>query len=96
MKQLTTVIAIAAAGIALTACGGEPKPPKHGGPAGPHAGIAMPPASPAIHFQVTDADGNTLNLQIECGADTALKECAEVNQSIIDRVAKIRANSGKK
>ena len=57
----------------------------------------MPAASPSIHFKVNDANGNTMDLMIECGADTSLKQCAEVNQNIIDKVTKIRREqAGKK
>lgn len=53
----------------------------------------MPAASPSIHLKVGDDKGNTLNLMIECGADTALDECAEVNQDTIEKVSKIRTDA---
>ncbi|ROO29271.1 hypothetical protein SAOR_03715 [Salinisphaera orenii MK-B5] len=91
MRKAVTILAVATAGLALTACGdSEPhRPHSHGGPA------VAPPASPAIHFQVNDANGNAMDLTIECGADTSLKECAEVNQKIIDKVSSAQGKAGK-
>ena len=95
MLRIATVAALVTGSLALSACGGWDHP-KHP-PKGPHGAVVMPAASPSIHFKVNDANGNTMDLMIECGADTSLKQCAEVNQNIIDKVTKIRREqAGKK
>ena len=95
MLRIATVAALVTGSLALSACGGSDHP-KHP-PKGPHGAVVMPAASPSIHFKVNDANGNTMDLMIECGADTSLKQCAEVNQNIIDKVTKIRREqAGKK
>lgn len=94
MLKTTTFLTLVAASLALSACGGSDHP-HHAGKVR-HGDVVMPPASPSIHFKVNDAQGNTMDLMIECGADTALKKCAEVNESIIDKVSQVRADAQKK
>lgn len=97
MRTIIPAIAIATAGLALTACGDEPDRAKRSDnskAAAPGAGVVVAPATPAIHFAVSDARGNKLDLKIDCGADVNLEECAKVNRQIIDRVAQMRAQDG--
>ena len=90
MKKTSLTIALLATTAVLAACGGSDHPPHHG-----KADVIMPPASPSIHFKVNDANGNTLDLMIECGEKTPLKQCADVNEDILEQVAKMRENAGK-
>ncbi|GAB3686236.1 hypothetical protein GCM10028792_40250 [Salinisphaera aquimarina] len=94
MNRVVTPIAIVAACVGLAACG-QPDHPKHPPGHGARGVMVAPPQAPSIHFKVNDANGNTLDLQIECGVDTSLKDCAQVNQSIIDKVSKIRGDQQK-
>ena len=90
MKKTTLALALLASTVTLAACGGSDHP-HHGG----KADVIMPPASPSIHFKVNDANGNTLDLMIECGEKTSLKQCADVNKDVLDKVAKMRENAGR-
>jgi hypothetical protein len=85
MKKTPLTIALLASTVALAACGGSDHPHRGG-----KADVIMPPASPSIHFKVNDANGNTLDLMIECGEKTTLKQCADVNEDVLDKVAKMR------
>ena len=89
MLRIVTLAALVTGSLALTACGGSDHPTHP--PMGKHGAVVMPAASPSIHFKVNDANGNTMNLMIECGDDTSIEQCAEVNQDIIDNVTKIRS-----
>jgi len=90
MNTLKTSLAVTAAALVLTACGG----PDH--PKAPPGTIVAGPASPAIHFKVNDGQGNQMDLMIECGAKTGIKECADVNKSIIEQVTQIRKDARNK
>ncbi|MES1925345.1 hypothetical protein [Salinisphaera sp. T31B1] len=87
MKRVATSVALLGT-LALVACGNSDHHPKP-----PPGSVVAPPASPAIHFKVSDGNGNLLDLMIECGADTSIKECAKVNESIIDKVSRIRSQA---
>jgi major membrane immunogen (membrane-anchored lipoprotein) len=93
MLKTTTFFTLVVASVVLTACGGSDRP-QHG--TAQQGDVVMPAPSPSIHFKVNDDKGNTMNLMIECGADTTLKKCAEVNQGIIDKVTQVRADAQKK
>jgi len=90
MNTFKTSLALTAAAVVLTACGG----PDH--PKAPPGTIVAGPASPAIHFKVADGQGNTMDLMIECGEKTGIKECADVNKSIIEQVTQIRKDARNK
>lgn len=91
MLKTPILVTVVTASLVLTACGDSDRR-GHAGK-GPHGEVIMPAASPSIHLKVGDDKGNTLNLMIECGADTALDECAEVNQDTIEKVSKIRTDA---
>jgi major membrane immunogen (membrane-anchored lipoprotein) len=89
MYRIALFATLVAASLVLVACG-DSDHPRHAA-AGPHGNVIMPDDSPSIHFQINDKQGNTMDLMIECGAETSLKQCAQVNQSILEQVGDMRA-----